>query len=229
MSAATQTDPSLIEQLSRVHPRRVLFTVWRRAMDGYARLFFDRFALPMRECPVAADPPQADWEETQVQPYQAAALIGGLRATDGIEGCVAEIGAWRGVTTRYLAQAAGRSKVVAVDRWVRAKGDRNYEAFLRRTQDLPNVAHERSHSGPASRGWTHGPIRFLFIDAGHDYANVAHDLAAWRPHVAPGGIIAMHDCDSPDFAGCRFAIFEVAREFELFAHVPGLALLRVPA
>jgi predicted O-methyltransferase YrrM len=198
-------------------------------MDAYAWLRFERFALPMRAPAVSADPPQADWAETQVQPFQAAVLIGGLRATDGIDGCVAEIGAWRGVTTRYLALAAGGSKVVAVDRWVRAKGDRNYEAFLRRTRALPNVAHERSHSGAAARGWTHGPIRFLFIDAGHDYANVAHDLAAWRPHVAPGGIIAMHDCDDPGFAGCRLAIYEMADQFELFAHVSGLALLRVRA
>lgn len=222
-------DPSLIDALPRIHPRRILFAAWRRAMDGYARLRFDRFALPMREPEVPENPPEADWAETQVQPFQAAVLLAGLRATQGIEGCVAEIGAWRGVTTRYLALAAGHSQVVAVDRWVRAKGDRNYEAFLRRTRDLPNVAHERSHSGPAARNWSHGPIRFLFIDAGHDYANAAHDLAAWRPHVARGGIIAMHDCDDRDFAGCRLAIYEAAGQFDLFAHVPGLALLRVRA
>jgi hypothetical protein len=28
----------------------------------------------------------------------------------------------------------------------------------------------------------------LTIDAGHDYANVAHDIAAWRQHIAPGAI-----------------------------------------
>jgi hypothetical protein len=38
----------------------------------------------------------------------------------------------------------------------------------------------------------------------------------------------MHDCDDRNFAGCRLAIFEVADQFELFAHVTGLALLRVP-
>ncbi len=220
-------DPHLFEQLPRANLRRMLFALWRRGMDGYARLCFDHFALPMREPPVAGERPEADWGETQVQPGQAAVLIGGLRATEGIEGCVVEIGAWRGVTTRYLAMAAARSKVVAVDRWVRRKGDRNYEAFLMRTADLPNVRHERSHSGAAARGWSHGPIRFLFIDAGHDYANVAHDLAAWRQYVARGGIIAMHDCDDPNFAGCRLAIFEVADQFELFAHISGLALLRV--
>lgn len=147
----------------------------------------------MRAPAIAADPPQADWNETQVQPFQAAALLGGLRATEGIEGCVAEIGAWRGVTTRTLALAAGGSKVVAVDRWVRAKEDRNYEAFLRRTEGLPNVAHERLHSGGGQR------------------------LVAWSDSI----------CDAPEFAGCRLAIFQVADQFELFAHVPGLALLRI--
>ena len=219
-------DPFLIEQLPRTNPKRLMFSVWRHAMDRYARLFFDDFALPMRTPPAVGERPEADWEDTQVQPEQAAVLIGGLRATEAVEGSVVEIGAWRGVTTRYLAVAAGRSKVVAVDRWVRKKGDRNYEAFLRRTADLPNVLHERSHSGAAARGWSHGAIRFVFIDAGHDYANVAHDIAAWRQHIAPGAIMAMHDCDDPGFAGCRLAIFEIADQFELFAHVPGLALLR---
>lgn len=37
------------------------------------------------------------------------------------------------------------------------------------------------------------PIKFLFIDANHDYASVRHDLDMWAPHVTKGGIIALHD------------------------------------
>ncbi len=220
-------DPFLIKQLPRGTPRRVIFNIWRRAKEKYAEIYFDRFALPLRLPAALVEPPEADWDETQVQKEQAAVLLTGLRATAGIEGCVVEIGAWRGVTTRYLALAAGETPVMAIDWWRREKGDGNYAAFLQRTRDLPNVRHVRSVSGAAARKWSEGPIRFLFIDAAHDYANVAHDLAAWRRYVAPGAIIAMHDCDDRRFAGCRLAIFEVVDQFELFAHVPGLALLRV--
>jgi len=220
-------DPHVIKQLPRLSPRRILFGLWRRAKEAYARKNFYRFALPMRMLAGVAPPPEADWSETQVQPEQAAVLLAGLRATAGVDGCVVEIGAWRGVTTRNLALAAGQSPVIAIDWWRREKGDKNFAAFLRRTGDLSNVQHLRSTSGAAAKAWSRGAIRFIFIDAAHDYANVAHDIAAWRQHVAPGAILAMHDCDERGFAGCRLAIHEVADQFELFAHVPGLALLRV--
>lgn len=220
-------DPHVIRQLPRISPRRILFGLWRRAKERYASLLFERFALPLRTPAGLGPPPEADWGETQVQPEQAAVLLSGLHATEGVEGCVVEIGAWRGVTTRTLALAAGQSPVVAIDWWRREKGDRNYAAFLARAGGLPNVKHLRSTSGAAARGWSYGAIRFLFIDAQHDYANVAHDIAAWRQHAAPGAIIAMHDSDDLGFAGCRLAIFEVADQFELYAHVPGLVMLRV--
>jgi hypothetical protein len=127
-------DPFLIEQLPRTNPRRLLFSVWRHAMDRYARLFFDDFALPMES--------RRWWGASGGLGGRAGAagagggLIGGLRAPNGIGGVV-EIGAWRGVTTRYLAEAAGRSG--RRRRPLGAKGDRNYEAFLRRTADLPKV------------------------------------------------------------------------------------------
>jgi hypothetical protein len=37
------------------------------------------------------------------------------------------------------------------------------------------------------------PFDFLFIDAGHDYADVERDFADYGPLVRPGGIIAFHD------------------------------------
>ncbi len=38
-----------------------------------------------------------------------------------------------------------------------------------------------------------GPFDFLFIDAGHDYADVEADYRDYGPMVRPGGIIAFHD------------------------------------
>ena len=47
-------------------------------------------------------------------------------------------------------------------------------------------------SPTVARGWT-TPLAFLFIDGGHgvEPATLDHDL--WTPHVAPGGILAIHD------------------------------------
>ena len=43
-----------------------------------------------------------------------------------------------------------------------------------------------------ARTWNH-PIRLLWIDGDHTYAAVQGDLALFRPHLARGGIVAMHD------------------------------------
>ena len=62
----------------------------------------------------------------------------------------------------------------------------------------------------------------------HDYANVAHDLRAIQPLMEPGGLIALHDTDHPEFPGSRRAVYEQRRHLELVAHIPDLVVFRVP-
>ena len=37
------------------------------------------------------------------------------------------------------------------------------------------------------------PLAFLFIDGGHGAAAAHADYEGWAPHVAPGGVLAIHD------------------------------------
>ncbi|HEY8523732.1 MAG TPA: class I SAM-dependent methyltransferase [Acidimicrobiales bacterium] len=37
------------------------------------------------------------------------------------------------------------------------------------------------------------PLAFLFIDGGHGEEPARRDYAGWTPHVAPGGLLAIHD------------------------------------
>lgn len=37
------------------------------------------------------------------------------------------------------------------------------------------------------------PLSLLFIDGGHGTEPAARDYASWTPHVAPGGLLAIHD------------------------------------
>ena len=43
-----------------------------------------------------------------------------------------------------------------------------------------------------SRTWT-TPLAFLFIDGGHGVEPATHDYQGWTPHVAKGGVLAIHD------------------------------------
>jgi predicted O-methyltransferase YrrM len=222
-----QIDPYFVKRLSKTHPKRLAYTLWARSADRYSRFFFEEYRVPWKQLPSGLPPaPNADWRETQVEPIQAAHLLWALQATDNIEGCVVEVGSWRGVTTAYLAQAT-QVPVIAIDPFIGDSNDANFRVFQSRTQGCPNVRLIRQPFGAAAREWKCGPVRFIFVDATHDYANVAHDLALARWLTPAGGIIAMHDTDNAAFAGCSRAVYERLDEFDLVAHIANLVLLRV--
>jgi predicted O-methyltransferase YrrM len=220
-------DPYLIKHLPKRHHKRLLYTLWARSAERYSRYFFKEYELPEKTLSDMPAAPQAAWDETQVTAEQARYLLWGLQKTDDLDGCVVEVGSWRGVTTAYLANNTG-APVVAIDPWIGDKNEANWRSFLARTASCANVVCQRKPFGQAVREWAYGPVRFIFIDAAHDYANVAHDLASGRRLMAPGGMIALHDTDNIEFAGCRRAVYESAEHYELAAHVPNLVLLRVP-
>jgi hypothetical protein len=53
-----------------------------------------------------------------------------------------------------------------------------------------------------------GPCHGVMIDANHNYEMVAQDIALWRPHMMPGGILAGDDFSLADFPGVVQAVNE---------------------
>ena len=43
-------------------------------------------------------------------------------------------------------------------------------------------------------------VKFLFIDADHDYGSVKRDYEAWEQKIMPGGVIAFHDSILPSIS-----------------------------
>jgi len=77
--------------------------------------------------------------------------------------------------------------------------------FFRRTihaADLEDVVVAIvGHSIPVARAWQ-TPLGFLFIDGGHAEDVAMADYDGWTPHVAPGGVLAIHDVfEDPDQGG----------------------------
>lgn len=220
-------DPYHIKRLRKSHPKRLAYTLYARATEWQSRLFFEEYVLPLIRIEALPPAPVASWSETQVSPEQASYLLWGLHAAQRVHGVVVEVGAWRGVTTAYLAIAT-KKEIIAIDPYIGDANEENYKRFCERTSMLTNVNCIREPFGQAIRNWRWGSIAFIFIDAAHDYVNVSHDLAATRPLLSRQGIVALHDTDNKVFSGCRRAVHEAIGDFHLLAHIDNLVLLRGP-
>ncbi len=134
------------------------------------------------------------------------------------DGAIVEIGSFKGRSTvglAYVARRYGLGSVVAIDPHTSpsttdpdlGSGSSSYDEFqenLRRAGVADAVDCCRAFSQDVARDWSE-PIRLLWIDGDHLYEAVKRDLALFRPYLAPGAIVAMHDVlGSDDFgpAGC---------------------------
>lgn len=128
---------------------------------------------------------------------------------------IAEIGCWRGRSTKCLAQNT-KGTVTAIDTWagdaldgrapkIQSTMPKEYlfEEFLRNVEENANVTVLRSTSLDAAEQLTREGARFdmIFIDANHDYDAVRADIEAWLPLLAPGGLMCGHDYLAVDNQG----------------------------
>ena len=83
-------------------------------------------------------------------------------------------------------------------------------------------------SPTVGRFWTI-PLALLFIDGGHGHEPAHRDYELWTPHVASGGLLAIHDVfpDPADGGRPPFEIYTRAIESGEFADVRTTGSLRV--
>lgn len=151
--------------------------------------------------------------EVEGDALHAAALDAG-RVCPGLP--FAEIGSYCGRSTIWLADAARTSKTVlfAVDHH---RGSEENQAGwewhdeslvdheIGRMDTLPRfrrtifdagledcVVAVVGQSPVVAHYWT-SPLAFLFIDGGHGAEPAERDYLGWTPHVALGGLLAIHD------------------------------------
>src|SRR5256885_8307811 len=163
-------------------------------------------AVPL-DFPSAAD---EAWERVRVAPgflteREAGFLALAAACTPG-QGVILEIGSFKGKSTVGLASIAARyhlGKVVAVDPHTapsstdpRLRGQASsFEDFrhtLARAGLTDHVEVHRKLSRDLATGWTR-PIRLLWIDGDHTYPGAKQDLDLFAPHLATGGVVALHD------------------------------------
>lgn len=116
------------------------------------------------------------------------------------EFAAAEIGCFAGVSTSVLACFA--RTVLAVDPWTLAVDYHEIppqmmaeaeKRFLAVCQEYPNITRVQGFSVDVARGVPNGSLDIVYIDGAHSRVAFVEDVAAWRPKLRPGGVLAGHD------------------------------------
>lgn len=115
---------------------------------------------------------------------------------------IVEVGCWKGRSTTVLADNTP-GYVIAVDTWLGSEEHNPpvaelYKDFCENVQEHLNrgkVIPMRLPSTQAARVLY--KFDMIFIDAAHDYDSIRADILAWKPLVAPGGLLCGHDAGHP--------------------------------
>lgn len=116
---------------------------------------------------------------------------------------IVEIGCWLGGSARAMADNTAGT-VICVDPFIRTPDSQDdalwtddpewlWKTFQNNMDGLTNVIPMRMTSLEAAR-WLQGwKFDMIFHDADHSYDSVKADMLAWRPMLAPGGLLCGHD------------------------------------
>ena len=170
-----------------------------------------------------------------------------------VDGPMLEIGSYCGKSAVYLGAAAQRARHRAVLRRppprVRGEPARLGVARARprrsrtsgrwtRCRIFRRTIHDAGLEGtviavvadsPTLAAYWTTPLALLFIDGGHGTEPAHRDYERWTPHVAPGGLLAIHDVfpDPADGGRPPYEIYCRALESKRFEDVSATGSLRV--
>ena len=176
----------------------------------------------------------------------------GVEAAASGLGPLLEVGTWCGKSAVYLGAAArtGGTVVFTVDHhrgseetqpgWEhhdpevvdQESGRTDTLPFFRRTMEQAGVEDVVvavvGESSTVAAHWR-TPLALAFIDGGHGPGPAWADYHGWAPHVATGGLLAIHDVFPDPACGGRppFELWERARASGAFEDVAACGSLRV--
>ncbi len=183
------------------------------------------------------------------------AAVEALKRSPG--GVLGEIGTYCGKSTLYLAAAvreAGHGTVVTVDHHIGSEENQPgwewhdetlVDPHARRLDTLPTLRRTLydakvedivvaviGRSQAVGALWS-TPLAFLFLDGGHTEVQAQADYEAWAAHVAPGGILVIHDVfEKPEEGGqAPFHVWEraLAGGFTEWSRTGSLRVVQRPA
>ncbi len=148
---------------------------------------------------------------------------------------IIETGGYVGTTSAWLAKAAqevGGVLVACETDYDRAEAitDRltKYDSDNRKWHQPSNWVVRHADALEVIDEQPDGSLGFAWVDDDHDKGNVAYEIAALMPKMAPGGLICMHDVFGvTDLAGLCRQFGGVALDFPRIGPGGGLGLIQV--
>lgn len=135
---------------------------------------------------------------------------------------VVELGTATGWTAASFALADPTRLVVSCDPNIQPGRDRYLRLLRSSTRARIEFVHALGVEGAAMD--TH-EIDLLFIDSSHERQATIEEWHAWRPRLAPDGLVVFHDCEHPEFPGIAQAIEDLGLTGQRLA---GMFVWRVP-
>ena len=184
-------------------------------------------------------------------PDEGAALHAAALRAAGL-GPLLEVGTYCGKSALYLAAAAGTAGTVVFTVDHHTGSEEHQPGWEYHDPALWNAGAGRLDTLPTLRRVLHGagvedrviivvgrsatvaahwatPLGLLFIDGGHTDEAARLDLAGWAPHVAPNGLLLIHDvfADPADGGQAPYRIYRAALESGCFTDGTPTGSLRV--
>ena len=112
----------------------------------------------------------------------------------------AEIGVQRGIHAEILCKNNPGLHLYCVDVWeptwvLEENAEQNAAYYAEAQQRLSpyNCTFIKKYSQDALSDFRDCSLDFVYIDAGHDFYDVAMDISGWQEKIKPGGILFGHD------------------------------------
>lgn len=136
----------------------------------------------------------------------------------------AEVGCWLGRSAAFMGVEIINSKkdleLYCIDHWKGSIEHENvpkdlFEQFKQNIEPVSSVViPTKGDSAAMAHHFPDGDFYFVFVDAGHEYADVVADITAWLPKVQKGGILAGDDYSMD---GVKAAVDELLPHCEISA------------
>lgn len=144
-----------------------------------------------------------------------------------LSGNIAEVGVWKGKSLTLLSLLRTREESLlcfdSFDDDNRRITEKNVQAY----GNSENIKFWKGYTSDLSVNELdrqfETPLRFLHIDAGHEYHEVLEQLHLLSPYVSDSGIIAMDDYQDAEFPGVGAAVLDFAEKVRPRRFVPFLA------